>query len=108
MRDASPFVLVLTTWPGDRDGTAFARILVEERLAACVSILEPMVSVYRWQGAIEQSSERQVIIKTTTAQVDALTTRVSALHPYDVPELLVLPAGQASEAYLEWVAESVG
>jgi periplasmic divalent cation tolerance protein len=108
MQDAAPFVLVLTTWPTDRDAATLARTLVEERLAACVSVLEPMVSVYRWQGAIEQSSERQVIIKTTAAQADTVADRLSALHPYDVPEILVLPIAQGSHAYLEWLRESVG
>jgi len=107
MLDAAPFVLMLTTWPDDRDPATLARTLVEERLAACVSVLAPMVSVYRWQGAVEQSAERQVIIKTTAAQVDAVAERLSSLHPYDVPEMLVLPIAKGSEAYLDWMQESV-
>jgi periplasmic divalent cation tolerance protein len=106
MQDASPFVLMLTTWPDDRDPGALAHTLVEERLAACVSVLAPMVSVYRWEGAVEQSSERQVIIKTTAAQVEAVAERLAGLHPYDVPEMLVLPISKGSEAYLRWMADS--
>ncbi len=107
MQDGAPFVLMLTTWPDDRDPGTLARTLVDERLAACVSVLEPMVSVYRWQGAVEQSAERQVIIKTTAAQVDAVAERLAALHPYDVPELLVLSIEKGSEKYLAWMQESV-
>jgi periplasmic divalent cation tolerance protein len=101
-------VVVLSTWPADRDVAPFARALVDERLAACVSVLAPMVSTYRWQGAIEESTERQLIIKTTAAQVDALMARVQALHPYEVPELLVMPIEAGSEMYLRWIEESVG
>lgn len=108
MRDATAVVLVLTTWPADHDCTAAARTLVDERLAACVSVLDPMTSIYRWQGTIEEARERQVLLKTTAARVDALTARLTALHPYDVPEILVLPIGQGGERYLAWVEESVG
>ena len=108
MGSSPPCVIVLSTWPADRDAAPFARALVEERLAACVNVLEPMVSFYRWQGAVEQSAERQLIIKTTAAQVEALTARIQALHPYDVPEVIVLPFEGGSDAYRRWVAESVG
>jgi len=108
MRDGSPFVLVLTTWPADVDPAPIARALVDDGLAACVSILEPMRSIYRWQGAIEESRERQVIAKTGAAQVDALAARIAGLHPYEVPELLVLPVKEGSEKYLQWMAESLG
>lgn len=108
MHEASSFVLILTTWPAERDASAFARTLVDERLAACVSVLEPMVSTYRWQGAVEESRERQLIIKTTAAHADAVSQRLSTLHPYEVPEVLVLPIAGGSESYLEWLGENVG
>ena len=100
-------VMVLTTLPADADGAAFARTLVEERLAACVNVLPVMTSVYRWKGGIEQDREQQVVIKTVAARVDALEARVRALHPYDVPEFLVIPVREGSADYLAWVAESV-
>jgi periplasmic divalent cation tolerance protein len=106
MQDATAFVLMLTTWPTDRDSGTLARTLVDERLAACVSVLEPMVSVYRWQGAVEESTERQVIIKTTAAQVEAVAARLTSLHPYDVPELLVVPIAKGSANYLAWMEEA--
>ena len=85
---------------------AFARAIVEERLAACVNLLPPMESVYRWEGAIEQETERQVIIKTSKDRVVALWERVRELHPYDVPEFVVLPIVDGNDAYLRWIAES--
>ena len=99
------FVLVLTTFPSDKDATSFARALVEEKLAACVSVLPPMQSTYRWQGAIEEATERQVLIKTTAVNVDVLQLRVKALHPYDVPEFMVFPVASGSPDYLSWLAE---
>ena len=107
MIDASSFVIVLTTFPGDGDSTAFARTLVDERLAACVNVLPPMESIYRWKGAVEQASERQVIMKTTAAQLDDLNKRIATIHPYEVPELLVLPIAGGGEKYLKWISESV-
>jgi periplasmic divalent cation tolerance protein len=105
--DASSFVIVLTTFPADRDVTAFARTLVDERLVACVNVLPPMDSTYRWQGAVEQASERQVIMKTTSARANELKNRIVALHPYDVPEILVLPITHGGKGYLNWISDSV-
>ena len=102
----TPHVLVLTTLPADADATAFATALVEGRLAACVNLLAPMQSVYRWQGQIEQDTERQLIVKTARDRVDALWQRVREMHPYDVPEFVVLPIVDGNEAYLRWLGES--
>lgn len=100
------FAIILTTFPADRDHVPFASALVEERLAACVNILPPMSSVYRWEGAVERADERQLVMKTTAGKVDALLRRVAELHPYDVPELLVIPVLGASAAYGTWLTES--
>jgi periplasmic divalent cation tolerance protein len=100
------YVMVLTTLPVDADGPGFANSLVEERLAACVNLLAPMESVYRWEDNIEQETERQVVIKTSRDRVAALWERIRELHPYDVPEFLVLPIVDGNNAYLKWVADS--
>lgn len=100
-------VLVLTTIGADTDAAALARTLVNERLAACVNILPEMTSVFRWKGQVEQDREQQVIIKTTGGRVAALRDRLRQLHPYELPEFLVLTAGGGSEAYLAWVRASV-
>jgi len=102
----TPHVLVLTTLPADADAAVFARTLVSERLAACVNLLAPMESVYRWEGDVQRDAERQLIMKTTRARVDALWQRVRELHPYEVPEFLVLPIADGSDAYLRWLGES--
>jgi periplasmic divalent cation tolerance protein len=100
------FVIVLTTLPLESDAEQFASQLVEEKLAACVNILPAMRSVYRWKDAIERSDERQLVIKTTSARVAALESRVRQLHPYDVPEFVVLPIDSGSTAYLSWLSDS--
>jgi periplasmic divalent cation tolerance protein len=99
-------VIVLTTLPADADAPAFARGIVEDRLAACVNVLPAMDSIYLWEGRIEHEPERQVVMKTTRDRVAELWDRVRELHPYDVPEFLVLPIVDGNEAYLRWVSES--
>ena len=100
------YVIVLTTLPADADAAAFARDLVEERLAACVNLSGPMESIYRWEGTVETESERQLVIKTSRDRVVALWDRVRELHPYDMPEFLVMPIVDGNDAYLRWVGES--
>ena len=104
--DTAGAVLVLTTLGADADTDTLARTLVDERLAACVNVLPPMVSFYRWKGAVERDAERQLVIKTTAAQVDALRHRLAALHPYEVPEFLVISIAGGSKEYLTWLRES--
>ena len=100
------YVIVLTTVGADVNAGAMAAALVEDRLAACVNVLPEMDSYFRWRGAVEQAQERQLVIKTTAAQLPALEARLKELHPYELPEFLVLTARQASEAYGRWIAES--
>lgn len=100
------YVIVLTTLPGDFEIRTFARTLVEERLAACVNLLPPMESVYRWEGQVEQETERQVVIKTSRERVVALWDRIRELHPYETPEFVVLSIQDGSDAYLRWIGES--
>jgi periplasmic divalent cation tolerance protein len=100
------FALVLTTIPVDFDAAGLASKLVSERLAACVNILPAMRSVYRWKGAVEQADECQLIMKTTVTRLVELQDRLQQLHPYDVPEMLVLPIVGGGDAYLTWLRES--
>ena len=102
----SPFpdiVLVLTTVPAGELGEGVARALVDERLAACINVLAPMTSIYRWRGAVERSTEQQLVIKTTADRVARLKERLGQLHPYEVPECLVLAVAGGTAAYLDWV-----
>ncbi len=102
----SEYVLVVTTLPADADAAAFARSLVEQRLAACVNLLPLMESIYRWEGDVQRESERQVIMKTSRERVVSLWERLREMHPYDVPEFIVLPIVDGSDAYLRWIGDS--
>lgn len=99
-------VIVLTTLGAQTDAAAFARVLVDERLAACVNILPEMTSVYRWEGTIEEDREQQLVIKTTSDRVEALEARLHELHPYELPEFLVVAATDGSAGYLAWLEAS--
>ena len=101
-------MIVLTTLGADADASAFARTLIEEKLAACVSTLPPMTSVYRWQGSIEEAREQQVVIKTASSCLDALEARFRTLHPYEIPEFVVIRPHDVSALYGTWVEESMG
>jgi periplasmic divalent cation tolerance protein len=101
-------VVILITFPADGDVTAFAMALVGDGAAACVTVLPDVQSVYRWEGAIEQARERQLIVKTTRDMVDRLRSRVVELHPYDTPEFLVLRVAGGDERYLAWIRGAVG
>jgi periplasmic divalent cation tolerance protein len=99
-------VLVLTTVPVGEPGETLARTLVDERLAACVNLYAPMTSFYRWEGRVERDVERQLIIKTTRARIDALCRRLAELHSYTLPECVVIDVVEGSPAYLDWVRDS--
>ena len=103
----SDAVIVLTTLAVGTDAAALARTLVAERLAACVNVLPVMTSVYRWEGRVEEDQERQLVIKTAEGRVTALVDRLRTLHPYTVPEVLVIQASGGSEDYLRWIHGSV-
>ena len=100
--------IVLTTIGAETDAVALAKTLVEERLAACVNVLPAMISTYRWKGAVEQDREHQVVIKTAADRLAALEARLRELHPYELPELLILDVDDGGAKYLAWVREAVG
>lgn len=97
-------VVVLTTLASENDAVAFVRALVEQRLVACGTILPGARSVYRWNGAVEDAREVVVLFKTVAARVAGLKAAFAELHPYEVPELLVLPVAGGLAGYLGWVA----
>ncbi|MSO56023.1 MAG: divalent-cation tolerance protein CutA [Acidobacteria bacterium] len=99
-------VVVWTTIGSATDGQTLASILVNERLAACVNLLGEMDSIYRWKGGVESERERQLVIKTSADRLPLLQARVHELHPYEVPEFMVLPVVGGSEKYLNWIKES--
>ncbi len=96
-------VLVLTTIGDDPQSETIAQTLVEERLAACVNVYPTMASFYRWKGAVERDGERQLVIKTTRDRLPVLEPRLRELHPYELPEFVVIAVDDGSRDYLEWV-----
>jgi len=97
---------VHVTAPSREQAAEIARKLVEERLAACVNIVGDMRSVYRWDGKIHEEEEVLCLVKTRPELLDALTERIRALHPYDVPEILAFEVADGSADYLAWLHES--
>lgn len=101
-------IAVLVTCPNEREAARLARILVERRLAACVNIhRNPVRSIYRWQGKIEEANEHLLVIKSTRRRFAALREAITRAHSYQVPEIIALPIVGGSPKYLRWVAESV-
>jgi periplasmic divalent cation tolerance protein len=96
-------LVVFCNAPSEEVAHSIAGSLVQERLAACVNVLAPCRSVYRWEGKMEQASEVPLLIKTTRDRYPLLEAALRRLHPYDVPEILALPVAGGSDAYLRWV-----
>jgi periplasmic divalent cation tolerance protein len=101
-------LVVMVTVPSRDVGEAIAAQIVTERLAACVNLLGPLCSVYRWRGELCRDEEHLLLIKTTHERYPALENRVRELHPYEVPEIIALPVQAGSSAYLGWLCEETG
>lgn len=100
-------VIVLTTVGANFDAAPLARDLVERRLAACVNLVDAIRSIYRWKENVEDEGERLLLIKTVEERVPELTDFLLARHPYEVPELIVLPIETVEGPYRRWLIESV-
>jgi len=101
-------VSVYAVFASPDEAERIGRQMVEERLAACVNILAPCRSIYRWHGAVEAADEAPAIFKTTRVMADALVARIAALHSYEVPCIAVWPIDKLLVDYAEWVEGSVG
>lgn len=99
-------VIVVTTVAADFDARPLARELVEQRLAACVSIIPGVTSIYRWQNGVQEDGEQLLVIKTVDDNLHDLREALFARHPYEVPEFVVLPIALMSDGYGAWLAES--
>jgi periplasmic divalent cation tolerance protein len=97
-------LLVLTNLPDRAAAQRLADLVVEKRLAACVNILAPCRSVYRWKGAVQHDEEHPILIKTTAERYPELEKALRAEHPYELPEIVAVPVERGLPAYLEWVA----
>ena len=98
-------VLVMSAVGAQTDAQKIARMLVEERVAACVNIVPGITSIYRWKGAVEQEGEVLLVIKTIGERVEQLKARLLELHPYELPEVVVIPIVGGHAPYLAWLAE---
>jgi periplasmic divalent cation tolerance protein len=108
LEEVSEALVVLTTVARVEDAESIARDLVERRLAACVNILPPVASIYRWRGEVTREAEHLLLMKTRADGFEALRARLVAIHPYETPEVVALPVAAGHPAYLQWIAESVG
>jgi periplasmic divalent cation tolerance protein len=100
-------IVVLNTCSSEEEAERLARLLVERRLAACVSVVPGARSFYRWQGAIESANEWLLVIKSSRALFSSLATAIEQEHSYDVPEVLALPVVEGSANYLNWLSGSL-
>ncbi|WP_334187888.1 divalent-cation tolerance protein CutA [Noviherbaspirillum sp.] len=98
-------LLVITNVPDAASANTLTRHILDQRLAACVNILPPVQSAYRWKGAIEEASEIPVQIKTMQDRYADLESAIRSMHPYQVPEIIALPIAGISAAYLEWLIQ---
>jgi periplasmic divalent cation tolerance protein len=98
-------IVVLVTCGSEEEGLNIARTLVEERLAACVNLLSPIRSIYRWEGKTCDEKEWLLIIKTKKERFEDLEKKVKSLHSYSVPEIIGLPIVEGTSSYLQWLEE---
>lgn len=101
--DADDILLVLTTLPDESSARALASHLIDARLAACVNVLAPATSVFRWEGKVSRELEIPALIKTTQSRYAALEAAIRARHPYELPEIIAVPVTHGLPAYLDWV-----
>jgi periplasmic divalent cation tolerance protein len=101
-------LLVTCTFPDEAGARRAAQLFVRRRLAACVQVVGPVWSTYRWRGRVETADEWLCLAKTTAAVYPRLESAVARLHPYDTPEIVALPIAAGSARYLDWLARSVG
>lgn len=99
-------IIVFSTCANHEEAQRIAQAVVEERLAACVQLLLPIESIYRWEGAIERSQEILVLFKTTLAEFPALEKRITELHSYETPEIIAVHVVAGAEKYLKWLRDS--
>ena len=97
-------VLIISNFPDQKTATLLAEALIEQRLAACVNVLSPCVSIYRWQGKIESAGEVPVLIKTRKQHYDRVEQLIKMMHPYELPEVIMVPITGGLPAYLQWIA----
>lgn len=107
MTDPAGSRVVLVTAPDEAVAESIVRRLVQERVVACGNVVPRVTSIYRWQGEVTHEAEALIVFKTTAAGAARLLERVPELHPYEVPEVLVLDVAEGHGPYLDWITENV-
>ncbi len=102
---ADPVLVVISNFPDEGTARAAAAALLDARAAACVNILPACLSVYRWRGVVEQAREHPVLVKTTAARYAEVERILRLGHPYELPEIVAVPAERGLPGYLDWVRE---
>lgn len=105
MSDSNALALVITTVESPDDADQLARSLVDQSLAACVQIDGPIISHYRWAGKVERAAEFRLLIKTSQNAWPSLKEKLVRLHPYDEPEIIMLPIADVTDGYRDWVID---
>lgn len=100
-------IVILCTVPDVECARNIAAILIEEKLAACCNIIQGLLSIYKWQGALKEDNELLLIIKSTAEKFSLLESRITKLHPYDTPEIIGTEFNYSNDKYLQWIIESI-
>jgi len=105
--NSSPARILMTTFPDLEQAKQVAKTIVTNKLAACINILPKMTSIYQWQGNLEEGEELMLVIKTEVDCIDKLQKTILEMHPYELPEIVVVPIVGGHTPYLDWIGESV-
>ena len=97
-------ILIMTNFPVKKGAVALAEALIDQHLAACVNVLSPCTSIYRWQGTVESVDEIPILIKTLRQHYDRVEQLIKIMHPYELPEVIMVPILNGLPAYLQWIA----
>ncbi|MBK6957068.1 MAG: divalent-cation tolerance protein CutA [Nitrosomonas sp.] len=97
-------ILIMTNFPDKKGAVALAEALIDQHLAACVNVLSPCTSIYRWQGTVESVDEIPILIKTLRQHYDRVEQLIKIMHPYELPEVIMVPILNGLPAYLQWIA----
>ena len=98
-------VLVITNFPDKKTASALAEVLIDQHVAACVNMLSPCTSVYRWQDKVESAEEIPMLIKTQRQHYERVEQLIKIMHPYELPEVIMVPITRGLPAYLQWIAD---
>ncbi len=99
--------LIVTNFPEKKQAIAFAKKIIDDRLAACVNILDASISIYSWQGKTESAEEIPVLIKTYDHHYTKIEQAIKTIHPYELPEVIIVPIIGGLPAYLQWISETI-